>query len=57
MSSSFIWNFYILLTKQRIFNISINSSSLNVFLSSLSHLSQILERGNVLLQIYDTLGF
>ena len=43
--------------KRRIFNISIDSSSLNIFSSLLRHLLQILERSNVLSQIYDILGF
>ena len=46
-----------LLIKPRIFNISIDSSSLNIFSYSFPHLLQILERSNVLLQIYDILGY
>ena len=40
-----------------IFNIEIDSSSLNIFSSSLPHLLQILDKSNVLSQIYDNLGF
>ena len=41
----------ILLIKSKIVNILIDSSSLNIFSSLLSHLSQIMERANVLLRI------
>ena len=44
--------------KPGIFNISIDSSSLNIFSCSFSHLLQIIERSNVFLsKIYDILGF
>ena len=49
--------FNVLLIKPRIFNISIDSSALNIFSSSLPHLLQILRRSGVLSQIYDTLVF
>ena len=38
-------------------DISIDSSSLKTFALLLSHLSQITERTNNLLKIYDNLGF
>ena len=41
----------------RTFNISIDSSSLNNFLSSFLHLLQIIERTNVFPRRYDILGF
>ena len=50
--SPFIWFLYIILIKPRRFYISIDCSSLNVFWSSFSHLSQMLGRSNVLSQIY-----
>ena len=43
--------------KPRTFNISIHSSSLNNFSSSLLHLLQITERTNVFSNRYDILGF
>ena len=47
----------ILLIKPRIFNFSIDSSSLNIFSSLLPHFSQIIERTNILSKIFDILGF
>ena len=56
------WNFYIwhniyysfiLLIKSRIFNISIDSSSLNILSPLLSHLPQIIERTNDLVIVID----
>ena len=49
--------FYILSIKQRMFNISIDSSFLNIFSSSLSHYLQIGGRNNVLPQIYYIFSF
>ena len=49
------WYFFIFLTKPRIFNILIDSSSLNTFSSSFLHLLQIIERANVLSKKYDFL--
>ena len=43
--------------KPRTFDISIDSSSLNNFLSSFLHLLQIIERTNVFSKRYDILGF
>ena len=40
-----------------IFNISIDSFSLNIFLSSFLQLLQIMERTNVFSKRYDILGF
>ena len=48
---------YIFSIKPRIFNISIDSSSLNNFLSSFLHLLQITERANIFSKRYDILGF
>ena len=38
------------------FNISIDSSSLNIYLSSFLHLLQIIEKTNVFSKMYDILG-
>ena len=46
-----------LLIKPTVFNISIDSSSLNIFSSLLPHLSQITERNNFLSKICYILGF
>ena len=46
-----------LLIKPRIFDISIDSSSLNFFSSSFLHLLGITERTNVFSKMYDILGF
>ena len=46
-----------LLIKSIIFSISIDSSSLNIFLSLLSHLLQIIEKTNAFRKIYDILRF
>ena len=43
--------------KPRTFNISTDSSSLNIFSSSFLHLLQIIERTNVFSKRYDSLGF
>ena len=51
------WYFSILLIRSRIFNISLDSASLNIFSSSFLHLMQILERSNVFSKRYDILGF
>ena len=51
------WCTLLLLTKPRIFNISIDCSFLSIFSSSIPHLLQMLERTNVLSQTYDILGF
>ena len=53
----FFWYCSILLIKRRIFNILIDSSSLNIFSSLLAHLLQIIERTNVSSKMYDILGF
>ena len=45
------------LIKHRIFNTSIDFSSLNIFSSLLLHLSQIIESSDVLSKIYDISGF
>ena len=39
------------------FNISIDSSSLNIFLLSFLYLLQIIERANLYSKMYDILGF
>ena len=39
------------------FNISIDSSLLNIFLSPFLHLLQIIEKTNVFSKMYDILGF
>ena len=44
------------LIKPRVFNISIDSSSLNNFSSSFLHLLQIVERSNIFSKKYDILG-
>ena len=46
---------YMFSTKSIIFNIAIDSSSLNVFSSSFSHLLKIVEGTNVSLKMYDIL--
>ena len=46
-----------LLTKSRIFNISFDSSSLNIFLFSYLHLLQTIEGGHVFSMRYDIFGF
>ena len=51
-----IYYFLILLIKTSS-NISIDSSSVNIFSSLLPHLPQIIERTNVLPKIYDIVGF
>ena len=51
------WCFSILLIKPRIFNISIDSSSLNISSSSFSHLLQIIERINIFSKRYNVLVF
>ena len=43
--------------KPTIFNISIDSSSFNIFSSPFLHLLQIIERTNVFSKKYDVLGF
>ena len=43
--------------KPRIFDISIDSSSLNIVSPSFLHLQQIIERTNVFSKMYDFLGF
>ena len=48
---------FILLIKPRIFNIPIDSPSLDILLLFLPHLSLIVERTNVLLKIFDALRF
>ena len=48
---------YMFSTKPIIFNIAIDSSSLNVFSSSFSHLLKIVEGTNVSLKMYDILDF
>ena len=50
-------NSSILLIKPRIFNISIDSSSLNAFSSSFLHLLQIIERTSVFSKRYYIFGF
>ena len=47
---------YILITKWKNFNISIVSSSLNIFWSSLPNLPEMIERTNILSKVYSTLG-
>ena len=54
--SNDIYYSFILLIKQRISQISINSFSLNMFSSLLPHLSKIIGRTDVLSKIYDILG-
>ena len=46
-----------MLTKSRIFSITFDSSSLNIFSSLPPHLLQIIERINVFWEIFDILGF
>ena len=48
---------YIFSIKPRIFNILIDSSTLNTFSSSFLHLLQIIEGTNVFSKMYDILGF
>ena len=48
---------YIFSIKTRIFNISIDSSSLNNFSSSFLHLLKVAERTNVFYKRYDILSF
>ena len=55
--SFFIWYFYIVLIKPRVFNVSFDSFSLNIFSSLFSQLLQILETSNVLSQTHDVLRF
>ena len=45
------------LIKPIVFNISIDSSSLNIFPSSFLHLLQTIERANIFTKINDILGF
>ena len=51
------WYFSTLLVKPRILNISINSSSLNIFSSSFFYLMEIIDRTSVFPKGYDILGF
>ena len=48
---------FTLLGKSITFNISIDSSSLNIVLLLLPHLSQMLERTNSSIKMYEILGF
>ena len=51
------WYFSISLIKPRIFNISIDSSSVKIFSSSFLHLLQITKRTDVFSKRYDISGF
>ena len=53
----FFWYSPKLLIESRILNVSVDSSSLNIFLVSVTHLLKIMKTIHVSSKMYDILGF